>query len=545
MRSDALPPNALREALSSVCRIRGTVVEEPGFISARVELKGVEFLAEAAPDRTQPGVWPEVPGVLRHSAEKRLENGVRVMVFRTQEGRLLSEDRGSMDEAEVVGTVVALAGILRNLHSRGTVLGYVGPESVLRSPDGSVQLLAGLRGVPDSPFSAPEAVGSHPIDPRSDVYALGTLATRLLSGSDDREAIIAAWGRMDPSLRAVIDTMVSESPDDRHSNLSEAVEALRLAGESGDLPEEPGSGAGEPAGQEPPPGNAAGRSRPGRGRLPAAVIAVLALAAALFILLSPAEDGRGEAPGPAAADTADVAPPDTASAPPTADTLPTVDPGAVVWVSNCTGTEGAASAFREGPARDFVNVFPSTGAVRDSSILLVRRRGAGSGAPDSLLALHLAGQDSVLRVVPVDVTIMLGTDLSYAGFNEGAFTAPSSPTDTLYVDIVNQGIQYRLDGQGAASWLASRLAGRSLAVEGAEYLLEVVDTRDGDRVPNEELGFPGVLGSTFFMYAVERPGAAALESAVRTALQAVPDETSGAGAVPVPDAWVLLGRDRL
>jgi hypothetical protein len=159
--------------------------------------------------------------------------------------------------------------------------------------------------------------------------------------------------------------------------------------------------------------------------------------------------------------------------------------------------------------------------------------------------MQLAGRDSILPVAPVDVTIMLGTDLSYAGFNEGAFTAPSSPTDTLYVDIVNQGIQYRLDGQGAASWLASRLDGRSLALEGGEYLLVVVDTRDGDREPNEELGFPGVLGSTFFMYSQERPGAAALESAVRIALQAVPDETAGAGAVPVPDAWVLLGRDRL
>jgi hypothetical protein len=146
-------------------------------------------------------------------------------------------------------------------------------------------------------------------------------------------------------------------------------------------------------------------------------------------------------------------------------------------------------------------------------------------------------------VLPVDVTILLGTDLSYPGVNGSALVEPSAPVDTIFVDIVNQGLQYTLDGTGPAAWMKALIDGRSVILGEIEYLISVVDTRDGDRSPNEETGLPSLLETTTFLYRTDSGLLPGFEGTIRQVLQAVPDEVAGPpDSIPIPDFWVLLGR---
>jgi len=71
----------------------------------------------------------------------------------------------------------------------------------------------------------------------------------------------------------------------------------------------------------------------------------------------------------------------------------------------------------------------------------------------------------------------------------------------------------------------------------------VVDARDGDRSPNEEIGLAALLDRTTFLYRTDSGLLPGFEGCVRQLLQAVPDEVAGPpDSVPVPDFWVLLGR---
>ena len=541
----------LSDVLSGAVRIRQVLLEEPGYLLARVEVRGGLCYAEAAPAGagSQPVAWPSIQGLARPVADRRTDSGHRLVFFRDIMGRSLIEENGAggMPARRALDTAISLGGVLRNLHLKGIVLGYIGPESVFRAPDGTITVSAGLRGVPESHFSAPEAVGTRPLDPRSDVFALGTFLTRLLAGADDHDSVIRAWNSMDPGLRAVVERMVAEDPGDRPSNMAEVLGLLRGL----DLAVPPAGGI-EPApavqaSAEPP---AAPDRKRRRGLLPIVIIAALALLAVIYVLFSPGPAGGGDS------GSATETPPDTL-APLPLDTMPpeadsTAVPGgasmadAVVWISNCTGAGGAASAFREGPARGYPHAYPSTGARRSSSILLVRRSEPGTGLegqPEWPLAESLAAGDSTMAILPVDVTILLGTDLSYPGVNASILHDPSSPAETIYVDVVNQGLQYTLEGAGPASWTKALLDGRCVDLGEIEYLISVVDARDGDRSPNDEIGLSAVLDRTTFLYRTDSGLLPGFEGSVRQLLQAVPDEVAGPpDSVPVPDFWVLLGR---
>lgn len=542
----------LSEVLSGAVKVRQVLLEEPGYLLARVEVRGGLCYAEAAPagPGSTPVAWPSLQGLARPVADRKTDSGHRLVFFRDIMGRSLIEEMGSggMPARRAIDTAISLGGVLRNLHLKGMVLGYIGPESVFRAPDGTITVSAGLRGVPESHFSAPEAVGTRPIDPRSDVFALGTFLTRLLAGADDHDSVIRAWNSMDPDLRSVIERMVAEDPGDRPSNMAEVISLLRGLELAVPPAPHPEPAAVMPPMAEPPAGP---ERRRRRGLLPVVIIAALAVLAVVYVLFSPGpSDGPGGS-GPPVEPT-----PDTLATPP-ADTLPPAAdsaavPGgvsvadAVVWISNCTGAGGAASAFREGPARDYPHAYPSTGARRTSSVLLVRRSEPGTslrGQPEWPLAESLASWDTTMAILPVDVTILLGTDLSYPGVNASVLRDPSSPADTIYVDVVNQGLQYTLDGAGPASWTRALLDGRCVELGGIEYLISVVDARDGDRSPNEEIGLAALLDRTTFLYRTDSGLLPGFEGCVRQLLQAVPDEVAGPpDSVPVPDFWVLLGR---
>lgn len=538
--------------------MRSILFEEPGYILARVDVRGGVYLA-CAREPGDPGtatVWPDVAGLLRHTAEKRAQSGERVLVFRTTGGRSMLErlEEGPLAAREAAAAAIEIATTLRSLHLRGIVLGYLGPESLFIAPDGRVQILGDLRGVPDSPFAAPEASGGRPMDPRSDVFALGTLLTRLLAGGDGHGHVVEAWNDMDPGLKSLVERMVPDEPSERYSNMAEVLTGLRslpfTAPPALDSPE-----AGRTAVR--PDQEAPGASRRRRhssrrlGLVPMILIAACALAAALFVLLSPTPGNSGEASTDdlegAGPDTVETVP-DTGAAP--VDTVPAETAsvtGTVLWVSNCTGTSGAASGFRSGPARDYPLVYTSTGASRPSSLLLVRRAGIGMGSegmPHLGLAEELSSGGGGLTIVPVDMTVLLGEDLSYPGTVPGVFLEPLDPVDTVFVDVVNQGLQYTLEGLGPAAWLAGRIDGASVSLGGEEHLVSVVDIRDGDRIPNEETGIPALLDRTTFLYRDDSGAMPELEGRVRQMLQAVPDEVTGPpDGVPVPDIWVLLGRN--
>jgi hypothetical protein len=177
---------------------------------------------------------------------------------------------------------------------------------------------------------------------------------------------------------------------------------------------------------------------------------------------------------------------------------------------------------------------------------MLRRTDPGLGLerqPLWPLAASLASSDTSIRILPVDITILLGSDLSYPGVNDGVLGAPSAPEDTIFIDIINQGLQYTLDGAGPASWTRSLIDGRSVELGGIEYLMCVVDTRDGDRIPNEEIALPALLDRTTFLYRTDSGLMPGIEGSIRQMLQAVPDDVAGPPeGMPVPDLWVLLGR---
>lgn len=541
----------LSEVLSRAAHIRQILLEEEGYLLAKVDVRGGVCYAEAsvAGSGGQAAAWPSLQGLMKPVADRRVDSGHRLLFFRDIMGRALIEDlpREGIPARKAVDIVISAAGILRNLHLKGIVLGYIGPESVYVAHDGSISITAGLRGVPVSHFSAPEAVGSRPLDPRSDIFALGTFLTRLLSGADDHDSIIRAWNDMDPDLRNVVEKMVAEDIEDRHSNVAEMLSALKA------LP----LAVPPPVAVDPrePEESQAGVERGGRdhrrrkGLLPVITIAGLAILAASYILFAPGPRGGGG-----------DSPPEDVQPPP--DTLPSVQadtlhadtstvPAAssletVLWISNCTGSSGAAASFREGPARGYPYAYPSTGARRATSVLLLRRADTGSPLseqPAWPLAESLAAADTTIAILPVDVTILLGTDLSYPGVDRSVLSNPVSPAETIYVDVVNQGLQYTLDGAGPAAWTRGLLDGRCVELGGIEYLISVVDTRDGDRSPNEETGLPALLTSTTFLYRTDSGLLPEFEASVRRMLQAVPDEVAGPpDSVLVPDFWVLLGR---
>ncbi|NLP05201.1 hypothetical protein GX411_04565 [Candidatus Fermentibacteria bacterium] len=538
---------------SGLGRVKSRIVEEEGYRLARLEERGISYLVEVI---GRPGgqarcaaVWPTASGVIRRSRETRGDADTRLIFFREPAGETLLERirRKPFTEDQAKQLALSLAAVIRGLHLRGMTLGYIGPESVHLASDGSVALLATGRGVPQGPFSAPEAVSSPSSDPRSDIYALGVLMFRAVAGDVSKEAQIDCWGSLSEPFRRLVARMTSPRVEDRQPNLAALVQELRESS-----PPPPVIGGGRPAGEasrsDPPP--RAVRHGRGKGLLPIIFIALLAVATAALIIFGP--EGGGESPSP-----------DRGSIPgPAADSIPAVTPDTVradtgsafaapsetvVWVSNCTGVSGRAGDFRSQAARDFANVYPSSGSgVRRSSVLLLRNTVPGLPPEEQRhwqSAAALASADTSLEIVPVDMTVMLGTDLSYPGLNSGIFVEPALPADTIRVDVVNQGLRYLLDGRGPAVWFAGVLDGKSVVLGGTEHLIEVVDVRDGDREPNEELGIPATAESTFFLYRMEVPVLADLERAIRSAFQALPQGVAGPpGDVPLPDIWVILGQ---
>ncbi|MBN1433583.1 hypothetical protein JW921_02415 [Candidatus Fermentibacterales bacterium] len=555
--------------------------QREGYLLARVRRDEGELLAEVTRQPSGDGnpamrmSFPEgLAGIVYPSERHKLPDGGTVLLYQEKGLAQAVEEKPAalgVDRALSIGE--RLCTIIRRLHENSHVLGYVGPEMLMLDEAGKAFLRAGRAGVPRLPFSAPEAIGSIPRDPRSDVFALGTLMFRLIAGSDERGGQIETWNALGSRVSQLIEKMVAEKPADRHPNLvmlARAIEAVRseIAGRGG--------GARGPAtaslrspenGREALAGLRKSRSRHGMKRRAVAPLLGAVLVAAVLVLVfvikpwscsgrpSPTADGQP------ADSTRFVAPEDSlrtdAGAPDSITADPAIEPDPlvpedeiVIWVSNYSGRSGEASSFRTGVAGGYSQVYPSTGqGLRSLGAVMCRRADPFVPLEEQDLFRHaslLAARDSseALEIRPVDITIMLGTDLSHAGTNESFIRDPVAPACTLFVDVVNCGLQYTLDGLGAAAWLKQKIDGRAISVDGSECLLSVTDVRDGDRSPNEELGLPVPLQATLLLYNDSLSVSSGAEQVLRSYLQAVPDGPGGLPeGLPVPDIWVLLGSD--
>lgn len=539
----------LTDLLATVAEGGKVLLEEKDYLLARVRVDGRPMLAEISRGSfggIPPGGWPAASGILRPDSEIHPagESDTRILLFSLPHGEELYLERitkdGALAESQAMKVGKRLLEILRGLHDAGFRVGYLGPENVLATPAGDHYILGGARGIPDTPFSPPEAVGAAARDPRSDVYALGLLMFRLIAGSDDRDVQIEAWNRLSDGMMKLLEKMVAPDADDRYPNLmvlSEKLSSL-VPGRQGDRRTE------ERCRRN---GTSRRRGFPGWGY----GLAALALAAAVLVATGPCGSGGGsdgtEAEGRSTGSDSLQAVPDTSVSIPPDEPLtePENSEDPTIWISNCSGQPGMASEFRQGPAADYSSVYTCTGSRRGTSVILARRMDPAV-PPDEQGGIHdiavsLAFEDSSITVHPVDITILLGSDLLDDRVEPGIVTPFDSPAGTLYVDIANHGVEGVYGGAGAATWTRSVLDGGSLTIEGRKWMVRVVDFRNGD-MRNDELGIPGELSSTLFLYRSGQPVLSAAETEIRKALLENTLDGSQERVKPdPPDIWVLLG----
>lgn len=536
----------LTDLLLTVSDQADILLHEENYLLARIKTENRIILAEVSQGYSG-GIhfdeWPEDVSVLLPDSEIDTddEQGARILLFTPpDDARLyleLLEEGKEFSEKESLAAGKKMLAILRRLHDAGTRVGYLGPENVLVNSGGSLMILGGARGIPDTPFSPPEAVGRTADDPRSDVYALGLLMFRLVAGSDDRQKQIDAWNRLGSGYLDLLEKMVTPEPDQRFPNLTVLTEALDDV--------EPADAPGIVTKEE------KSRRRKGDkgGRPFLKLIVPIAAALVIALVLIFGKRGNGEDHEAALPDTSahlqEDATEDTVSATDRQEVL-TVEIDPVIWVSNGTGQAGLATEFRQGSASNYSNVYACTASPRSSSVLLARRFDPLKSLQrqDRLFSIvqELTLGDTTLKVRPVDITVLIGRDLTDDIIAQGILVPPSAPTETLYVDVANHGVQGTYGGAGAATWLRSVINGRSLDIDGEEWLIQVVDFRDGDML-NPELGIPGTLDSTVFMYRDSLPVLVRAEEAMRQAFLENAAETGRSFSSPgPPDIWVLLGR---
>ncbi len=538
----------LTKLLSTVAEGGKILINEEDYLLARVRIQEKIMLAEVSRDFAgglPPGECPGIKGLILPDSEIHPEDGgnAKILLFSVPDKAYLLMERimsnGGVSETEAVSTGIEVLEILRSIHDQGHRVGYLGPENVLITDDGEHFILGGARGIPDTPFSPPEAVGKKPDDPRSDVFALGLLMFRIIAGSDNRDVQINAWNMLSRKMLTLLENMVSLEVNERFPNLIVLSNALgKLQSDLrmdtvGKLRED----------------------RPGIFQKKAFWIPAILVTTAIVYFLVFGKTGDVESdednitPGDSAALISEVSllSDDSTSGILTENIEPATDYEPILWITNGTGQPGLASDFREGPASEISGVYSCTGGSRRSSILLVRRNDlhlpVSHQGRNYELALELASSNPVLSIKPVDINILLGKDLVNDIIPPGVMIYPVAPAGTLYVDIVNHGVEGVFGGAGAATWVRSVLKGRSILIEGEEWYIEVVDFRDGDLL-NAELGIETELDSTLFLYRREIAICESAEAIIRYVIleDSIVNEFSD-HSLPIPDLWVLLGSE--
>jgi len=160
--------------------------------------------------------------------------------------------RAPLPPDEATALAIELAELLAPLHARGVVLRDLHPRLVIRGEDrlwlgdvglGRVDILttrtAASLLLEGSPYAAPEQLQRTALDPRADLYPIGVILYRALTGLLPRgdgpaflaEDPVAPPGRLRPGLSAALDRLVLRclelDPIARPASARELVAALR------------------------------------------------------------------------------------------------------------------------------------------------------------------------------------------------------------------------------------------------------------------------------------------------------------------------------
>ncbi|MCK5785790.1 MAG: hypothetical protein KAH54_04420 [Candidatus Sabulitectum sp.] len=534
-------------------RLESTVYSDGSYSLYRVNYQGRKLIAEISDiSGVYQHRWPSVGGLIQPISARDLPDQRKLLLFDIGTGKFLcelTEAIGRFSSERALELTRMVLRIVSDLQAAGMISGYLGPEMFVAG--GSiVRCLAGRRGIPVSPFTPPEIHSSRPSDPRSDVSAIGSFLFRLVAGTDDREEQMHIWQILDPDLQVAIQSMVAPSVVGRPNGLKAVLSILddlnapKPVQEAEELIQ-------HDEGFLRSKKKNSGSSRSKKWFWIIGSVIVLALASVAFFFSGPPLD-TGEDPV-----FVDNFPDEQieVESPWVEDTVSTIENGnslvtilledtAKVWISNCTGVTDIEFEFRAGEVSHYSHVYPLSGTTnRQFSLILARRSDPSvplGGTSLGTAVYQLA--DTLFTVKAVDLTIMLGTDLNYPGINGGFLNEPVAPAGTLFVDVVNHGLQYELDNMPAAAWTASKINGMSCEISGVEWLISVCDVRDADRF-NEDIGIPELLVETIFLHKESSVPAGHLETLLRQYFQPLPDSAEfPVETIPVPDIHILMGQ---
>ena len=206
--------------------------------------------------------------VRAYDVDKQTESGtdIHFLVMEYVEGRNLDKvvrEHGPLDFVSAVDVIRQGADGLQHAHGAGLVHRDVKPENLLIDPQGVVKLLdMGLarffkstdeesltikhdeKVLGTADYLAPEqAIDSHKVDARADVYSLGcslyfaltghppftdgSLVQRLMAHQTRKPPAVTSDRPDCPaSLRTILEKMMAKKPDDRYQSASEVSEAL-------------------------------------------------------------------------------------------------------------------------------------------------------------------------------------------------------------------------------------------------------------------------------------------------------------------------------
>ncbi|MFY3743459.1 protein kinase domain-containing protein [Anaeromyxobacter sp. Red801] len=196
-----------------------------------------------------------------------LPSGRRYYVMELLDGETLAERlaRGPLPRSVALQVLLQLCDALQCAHERGVVHRDLKPENVflvprrgrpdfvklvdfgiakLRSATGHATGGSGaIIGTPE--YMAPEQCEGGPVDPRTDVYALGVMAYELLAGRRPfdsgpvQKLLLAhlrepppppsAFADLEPDLEAAVLRALAKAPGDRFQDMTAMAEALRPA----------------------------------------------------------------------------------------------------------------------------------------------------------------------------------------------------------------------------------------------------------------------------------------------------------------------------